>query len=70
MQSGGPGYDEISQKALTTARLLKPQTLHKMVVILARSDPCGRNKHFTLTKSQAKQKTAGLYPLMAHIFVR
>lgn len=66
MQIAGPGYSDISQKALTTARLLEPQT----VVILARSDPSGRNKHLTLTKSQTKQKTAGLYPPMAHIFVR
>lgn len=70
MHIGGPGYSGISQKALTTARLLEPQTLHKTFVILARSDPSGKNKHFTLTRSQTKQKTAGLYPPMAHIFVR
>jgi len=67
MQSGGPVYSDVSQKALTTARLWEPQTF---VVILARSDTLWRNEHFTLTESQTKQKIAGLYPPMAHIFVR
>jgi len=32
MKSGGPGYIDISQKALTTARLLEPHILHKRLL--------------------------------------